>query len=108
MTRSISRAEVLDAPLIISNGLSVSSITHVLLVAVFMSLFLLVYVNFSNRVNTTRLNQLLTDQQRLLEKKDQMLLEREKLQMYDHTEQRATKALGFRLAKKAKVVTIRI
>jgi hypothetical protein len=64
MTRSISRAEVLDAPLIISNGLSVSSVTHVLLVGVFMSLFLLVYVNFSNRVNTTRLNQLLTDQER--------------------------------------------
>lgn len=108
MTRSISRAEVLDAPLIISSGLSASTMTHVLLIAVFISLFSLVYVNFSNRVNTVRLNQLLTQEQRLLEKKDQMLLEREKLQMYHHTEQRASKVLGFRLAKKAKVVTIRI
>ena len=108
MTRSISRAEVLDAPLVISNGLSAGAMTHILLIGLFLSLFLMVYVNFSIRVNTVQLNHLLSQQQRLVEKKDHLLLEREKLQMYHHTEQRATNELGFRLAKKAKVVTIRI
>jgi cell division protein FtsL len=106
MARSMVRAETLTFPPIVASGLSASAMTHGLIAVVFISLFMMVYVNFANRVNTVKLNQLLSKHASLLDKKDRMLLEREKLQMYHRTEKHAVQDLGFNLAKKAKVVTI--
>ncbi|MBL97981.1 MAG: hypothetical protein CMF52_09210 [Legionellales bacterium] len=106
MARSMVRAETLTFPPVVAPGLSASAMTHGLIAVVFISLFMMVYVNFANRVNTVKLNQLLSKHASLLDKKDRMLLEREKLQMYHRTEKHAVQDLGFNLAKKAKVVTI--
>jgi cell division protein FtsL len=72
------------------------------------SLFAIVYLNFSIRVNTAKLNSLMAEGQRLQVKKDSLLLEREQLQMHHHTESKAQSVYGFQLAKTAKVVNIKV
>ena len=72
------------------------------------SLFGLVYLNFSIRVNTSKLNALMSENTRLMMVKDSIILEKEKLQMHHTTEKKAKSALGYRLAKKTQVVNITV
>lgn len=72
------------------------------------SMFAIVYMSFSIRVGTSKLNALISQSIRLQEKRDVMLLEKEKLQMNHYTEEKARRVLGYQLAKKAKVVNIKI
>lgn len=108
MTRSIAQAEVLHPPWIKQSTLTASWIWKALLALLFVSLFLLVYVNFANRVHTAKLNRLIKSGQELQMIRDQILLNKEKLQMHHNIEKKAEQIHGFKLAKKAKVVNINI
>tara|TARA_B100001989_G_scaffold249574_2_gene225106 strand:- start:1972 stop:2298 length:327 start_codon:yes stop_codon:yes gene_type:complete len=72
------------------------------------SLFALVYLNFSIRVGTARLNALMGESSRLMMVKDSILLEKERLQMHHTTEKNAKDVLNYRLAKKNQVVNITV
>ena len=72
------------------------------------SLFALVYLNFSIRVGTAKLNVLMGENARLMTAKDSILLEKERLQMHHTTEKNAKDALNYRLAKKNQVVNITV
>lgn len=76
--------------------------------ALIVSLFALIYLNFSIRVNTAKLNSLMRQSMQLQVARDSMLLEKERLQMHHRTERQATEVLGYRLAKKMNVVTITV
>lgn len=81
---------------------------QVLWVALVVSMFAIVYLSFSIRVGTSRLNALISKGIGLQEKRDVMLLEKEKLQMNHYTQGKARVVLGYQLAKKEKVVNIKI
>ena len=108
MTRSIAQAEVLDPPWIQQSTSTAGWVWKAILALLFVSLFLLVYVNFANRVNTAKLNRLIKSGQELQVIRDQILLDKEKLQMHHNIERKAEQIHGFKLAKKAKVVNINI
>ena len=108
MTRSITRAEIIDGAIPQISSTQHHVLTHGLCVSLFLSLFLLVYVNFANRVNTVRLNHLMEQSQSLYVQRDKILLEKEQLQMHHQIEKKAQSVHGFVLAKKAKVVNIKL
>lgn len=87
---------------------TVTWLCNVLSAVLIVSLFAIVYLNFSIRVNTSKLNSLMAKNQLLQVQKDSLILEKEQLQMHHHTEKQAASVYGFQLAKKAKVVNISV
>ena len=108
MNRVIADVKVERADWSMEEAYSLAWIWQVLWVVLVISMFAIVYLNFSIRVGTSRLNALISKGISLQEKRDVMLLEKEKLQMNHYTQEKARMVLGYQLAKKAKVVNIKI
>lgn len=72
-------------------------------VALILSLFISVYLNFSIRVSTVKLNSVREEHQLLIMQRDRLMLEIEGLQMRRHTERKATKLHDYRFVGKSKV-----
>lgn len=109
MDRGVVRVGVLtySGQSIEESGVVKSWASHCLVGMVVLSLMMIVYINFANRVNTARLNGLLAQGSRLQAKRDGLTLDKERLLMHHHVESKAQEKLGYQLNKHVKIIKLK-